>query len=562
MKAYPDIDGLILWFRIQRTVVMGVQLDELPPAWRKEYEAAVHEKPDLAKYWRSVGLFVISKIVRAYQRALGELGNKEVEVAIGTWGFDLLPAADHFMPAGVRFFPLDLGVLGGKSWFDVPEKQARIARYAADRNVVPIAWAQHDDGEYVGPPYVPYKIFYDRLKQMSCARSGFGIIHWTTRPLDIYFKNLARQTWQSTRNESIEKTCRQMSIDMFGPAVVDEMTEYLLDWLQNQRRIGRDTTDFFIDHELSGVELVREGFKRRMQMLDAINQHKLSTQSRKSLGYFKWMEKFILALHENDLCYNRTRSLLQAGDYSGARKTFLKADPEGALRCYATAAALPGVTRGEQGLVVSLNTRWLAHYTRLAQELGMKSIRYNFASTSHDPLAQVRGVFTYHLDPQRRSWFVLGHEETGQQAYGDLAGRIGTPFPKGAPSQWGICQSGIESDTAFSFEMRPIMLRDNRDKFYKKPPVIAPGDYRLVLWFGGPGDLKTGARQFDVIVKVSDASEAMIRRIDLSKTTAKAFNMGQETFAIKLRQPGYVSVTLKPIKGKARICGAELHPAR
>jgi hypothetical protein len=42
-----------------------------------------------------------------------------------------------------------------------------------------------------------------------------------------------------------------------------------------------------------------------------------------------------------------------------------------------------GITRGEQGLVVSLNTRWLSHYVRLRQLLGVEPVRYKFGPTSH-----------------------------------------------------------------------------------------------------------------------------------------------------------------------------------
>jgi len=68
----------------------------------------------------------------------------------------------------------------------------------------PIIWAHHDDHRYIGRPYTPW----ENLPEMLKARhsKGFGIIHWTTHPLDLYFTCSARQVWESTENESIQET--------------------------------------------------------------------------------------------------------------------------------------------------------------------------------------------------------------------------------------------------------------------------------------------------------------------------------------------------------------------
>ncbi len=562
LTAYPQLKGLVLWFRIQRTALMGVGLEELPPEWQKEYKAEIEKKPAVESAWRSVGIFALGKVVRAHQRALSELGHKDVEVAIGSWGFDLLPAADHFMPEGVRFLPLDLGIMANKSWFDVPERKSAIARYAATREVIPIAWAQHDDGEYIGPPYVPFENFHKRLGEMRCDKSGFGIIHWTTRPLDIYFKSLQHQVSQSTKNQDIKTTIRQTAVDMFGPEQAEPMAKYLHLWLTGQKRIGRDTTDFLIDHELTGIKQVRAGCAKRIKLLDKVDRKKLSSKARQRVEYFRRLERFILSIHENDILYNKARRHHAAGDIAAARTAMRRADPAGVIRLYAQMVRLGDLTRGEQGLVVSLNTRWLAHYTRLCQQLGLEPIRYNFAPTSHDPLAQVRGVFTYYLDPRRRSWFVQGQEETGVPAYGDLAGRVQEPVPTGVPTEWGVCRSGLDSGKPFSFEIRPIMLRDNRDKFYKKPPVVPGGKYRLVLWFGRPKGVTANSHVFEIAIETNDSESPIIRKIDLFTATNTAPNMARETFQLELTRPGYVKVRLTPVNGNASISGAELSPIR
>jgi len=89
---------------------------------------------------------------------------------------------------------------------------------AALRPGLPGAWAHHDDGNYVGRPYTPYADFHQRLEKMGCGQSGFGIIHWMTRPLDLHFKSLVNQVWQDRRNEPLAVTCRRMAEDCLGPA--------------------------------------------------------------------------------------------------------------------------------------------------------------------------------------------------------------------------------------------------------------------------------------------------------------------------------------------------------
>ena len=75
------------------------------------------------------------------------------------------------------------------------------------------------------------------------------------------------------------------------------------------------------------------------------------------------------------------------------------------------------MTRGEQGLVVSMNTRWLPHYVRLRQARHRSRSATTSAPTSHDPLAQSPGRFTFYFDTQHRLWQTLGTEETGAETF-------------------------------------------------------------------------------------------------------------------------------------------------
>ncbi|MCP4379471.1 MAG: hypothetical protein GY794_25280, partial [bacterium] len=180
------------------------------------------------------------------------------------------------------------------------------------------------------------------------------------------------------------------------------------------------TSDYFIDRELKGYNQAAKSHKQRMALLDRIAPKTLSPLQRKRIAYFRGLERFILGVFENEAHYRSALKLHKAGDYAGARKAMGQTDVPAIIRLYTDTAKLLGISRGEQGLVVSLNLRWLTHYVWLAQQLGTKPIRINFAPTSHDLLAQKRGRFTYFIDRSNQLWDVRGKVETKAPAYGDL----------------------------------------------------------------------------------------------------------------------------------------------
>ena len=75
-------------------------------------------------------------------------------------------------------------------------------------------WAQHDDGNYIGRPYTPFPEFHAKLADAKAG--GFGIIHWTTRPLDLFFASHTKQVWQSTKDQPLRTTCDEMAERSFG----------------------------------------------------------------------------------------------------------------------------------------------------------------------------------------------------------------------------------------------------------------------------------------------------------------------------------------------------------
>jgi hypothetical protein len=500
LHVYPQIDCLVVWHRKQSTPWMGFSVESMPEAWRDEYDAEITRTPGAEELWHSHHIFAQAKIVQAFQRAVRELGREDVRLAFGSWDFNFLPAADRFMPQDVTLIPLDWMVLKDQSIFDTEERRVSVAEVAARRPVIPIAWAHHDDGNYVGRPYTPYSGFYDRLVEMKCETAGYGIIHWTTKPLDLYFTSLVDQVWAGSRNEPLEVTCRRMALHLIGEEQAGAFGDYLVAWVTTMPKIGRETSDFFIDHELEDLAGVEAEQRKRLALLGALDRSKLSSGAREWLDYFSGLERYIVDIYRTEDVFNRAKKQYAAGNSEAARATMADCRPEEVIERYARFSQHGGLTRGEEGLVVSMNTRWLPHYVRFRQILGMDSVRYSFAPTSHDLLAQSRGVFTFHFDRGRRVWQCLGAEETGAEEFRVSSGVVVTESDVIDEAYAEICQNGIESEKAITLPVRPIMARGSRGKL--GPAPLSPGKHELTLLMLDPTASSAGDRVFDVRVAV------------------------------------------------------------
>ncbi len=216
LAAYPQITCLVVWFRRGGTPWMEFKVAEMPPRWQEEYQAELAKTPDAAKLWHAHNIFAIGKVIRAWERALKETGHERVQIATGTWDFEFLAAVRPF-PASARQAdrtglrraarPSAAGRCG----------LAQVLRNVGEhRSVIPVIWAHHDDGNYIGRPYTPFAEF--RAKLADAHASGFGIIHWTTRPLDLFFTSHARQVWQSTEDEPLDATCARHGGEVVRPA--------------------------------------------------------------------------------------------------------------------------------------------------------------------------------------------------------------------------------------------------------------------------------------------------------------------------------------------------------
>ena len=531
LAAYPQITCLVAWFRTTGTPWMEVKLAELPPAWQAEYRAELGRSPSAAGLWKSHNIFALGKIVRALGRALDELGQKRIRLASGTWGFDFLAPCDHFFPAGVTLIGLDYNVLHDRPQLADESSRKVIRDVAAHRPVIPVIWAHHDDGNYIGRSYTPFDRFHSKLVDARAA--GFGIIHWTTRPLDLFFTSHARQVWQSTRDEPLRSTCRDLAAKWFGASAAATTGEYLEQWVTRAPKFARETSDFFIDRPLLNVAEVVAGCGDRLKLLESVQHASLTPGTRDRLDYFRGLEQFIAAFFPTHETLQRAQAAAKRGDRSAARSLMAGCRPEKVIEQYARFSSTGGITRGEQGLVVSLNLRWLPHFAALRQSLGMEPVRYRFGPTSHDKLAQYPGRFTYFFDAEHHVWQTFGSEETGAEAF-VLPG-----------SEREIGRSGIESAKAIVVTLRPVMQRAR----------LTPGDFRLRLYLVAPISAAPDPR----VVTVSVGGNP-IDRVDVAQAAGQPSRIVERNYAVTVGPKGELQVTLTPVKGKASIAACVLEP--
>jgi hypothetical protein len=554
LTAYPQITCLVLWFRTGRTPWTDLIATEMPAAWQREYAAEIAKTPPAAELWQAPQIFAISKIVRACDRALRELGHERVRLASGSWDFKFLAAAHRFFPPHVKLIGLDYNVLHDKPQLADDESRRVIRDVAAERPVIPVVWAHHDDGNYIGRPYTPFADFHAKLTDARAC--GFGIIHWTTRPLDLYFLSHIRQVWESTRNQPLRAVCEEMAERSFGTAARGPLGEYLERWVCDAPKFARETSDFFIDRTLVEIPQIVAGCRQRLRSFDGLDLSALTAAQRDRLEYYRGLEEYISAFHQTQDAFQRSQASLQQGDRAGARAAIAEAHPEQVIEQFARFSSLGGITRGEQGLVVSQNLRWLTYYVRQRQLLGLEPVRYNFAPTSHDPLAQSRGTFTFHFDADHHVWETWGAQETGTEIWRLPDDRPLTRPDDLPPTCEEICRAGMESDHPVTLILHPIVPKRNSQP--RKTPGVSThaAPYRLRLWMLDPSSTAAGQRVFVVAVDGTPIRE----RIDIFAKTGAPCRVLEQTYAVNFDPTASLTVTLTPEIGKALLCGIMLEP--
>jgi hypothetical protein len=390
LALYPQITRLAVWFRNGGTPWTAIKLEEFPPAWKQQFQG---EPADAF-------VFAVGKLVRAFGRALKEGGHGGVELSSGTWRFHLNKAVDRYLPPEASFMPLDWSTV-----FDTPGGQRSLREVRSGRKLIPIVWAHHDDRTYIGRPYTPYVNFTHLMK--TAGGKGFGVIHWTTRPLDLYFKGTVIQSWSATLDQPLEKTCEDAAVRTFGEPARESGRDYLFSFVTEGPMFGRETTDRFMDVLLTEPEAHIKKSRARAQLLARIDASALTPAGRARLEYFRQYESFITLFFETQTAFERAQAALKARDYAKARAEIAKARPEEAIRAYVRAASTGDITVGEKALVISLNLRWLPYFASVRQAVGLEPVRVRLGKVEREPLAQGAGRNTFYIDEKGVLWRVL-----------------------------------------------------------------------------------------------------------------------------------------------------------
>lgn len=352
MRDFPGITTITLWARNGTGgafggLTTGLKRSDLPADWWPLYDAA----PPLAQSDFTAGHIYHAKVAEAVRRALDELGYAQVKLAFGSWWrekvegdmfSDNFAPAHHFLPRELTFYPLDYYMAFGHH----AEFRQHLGAIAAERRLVLLEWAHHDDGGHLGRPYQPPVDFADKLQNNHI--DGYGVIHWMTRPLDVFFKNLQYQVWRSTRNEPLKTTTARMARDFFGDAALPVMSDYLYDWMTTAPQFGRETGPALGGDSSTGEDKSVKDYEaraadclRRIAILDRIDPAALSPRAREAWHFFRAQEEWIRLFH-----------LAQgASDLELQKAT---------IRKYAEMIQHDGgPTRGELGILVQHNLKWL-----------------------------------------------------------------------------------------------------------------------------------------------------------------------------------------------------------
>jgi hypothetical protein len=539
MGTYPEIGRIAVWVRAGRTTPWcSLKPQDFPPPWRTEYQDALaNREPGLQADPDAPSMFAINKIVKAYRKALAELGKDQVELALGSWRFGWLRAADAFAPSEVMFIPLDYLIEVGTD-----EVQAAIRAASKHRKVVPVVWAHHDDRTFVGRPYTPFASFTSLLAESGSA--GYGIIHWTTRPLDLYFKSLAQQVWNQTRDQPLEVTCEQMAERTFGKAARDLGTQYLIRWITDAPMFGRETTDRFMDRPLVEPERAITECRGRIELLDKISTGDLSPAVSGQLNYYKDFEQFVMAFYETHSAWERSVDFAGKGDVESARRELALCKPKLVLEQYARAASRGGPTRGEMGILVAMNLKWLPYLLSQRQALGLDPIRYHFEPVDYEPLAQSPGKYTFYFDQNGELWKAAGQRETQYPTF-----RLASPPFADQDNLREMCQTGLQSSRTIHLRLKTIAEQD-----------LLPGDYNLRFWFVCPSSEAADESVFDLTLPAPEGAVDVTQRIDTVRQAGGKDRVLPISIPANIHS-GSLSVRLEPVKGSIYICGVMMEPA-
>ncbi len=408
-KDYPQINMLTIWLRRGvESYWRKVEKKDLPKPWLEEFEKIEKNIPSVSGYRGShVSDFALSKIVMTIEAICDEIGF-DTELSIGSWDYTFIPSSDVIYPERIPFIALDY-----YARYDRPEVDDYFKNKKPERDIIPVIWAHHDDFSYMGRPYVPFANF----SKINSARGvrDFGIIHWTTHPLDLYFRNISNQVWANSENENYRTTCNEFSEKTMPENKL--FSEYIYRWHTEGPLFGRETSDRFVDEWVKIDPGIVDKCNERLALLKNLNTAELSPESMKIFNYFFNFEEFSKSFVINQLLLESVVKLINQDQIKDAFDIAVRLDPESSIKMYVDAIKSGQSTRGEEAIVVSLNLRWLPDFISVRQQLGLSPVLIKFQATQHEQVAQAAGTYTFWIDNIQNTWLARGEKETGFKAY-------------------------------------------------------------------------------------------------------------------------------------------------
>lgn len=546
-SLYPEIDNLVLQTRTSGSAFLTLKYDEFPVHWKNEFDRLCLQHSMLDKTSEEhTGRFATAKIYSVIRELLNESGRENIPLWAGSWRCTWMELADLFYPKKVGFIPLDYNT----DYFTIPEKTAILKKVSLHRKVLPIIWAHHDDWEHIGAPYAPYEQLAMNLKNIG--NTGVGIIHWTTRPLDIFFKNAEQQLWKSTQHFTIQNTAASIARRMVAGSDAAQFADYLTRWIDKGHRFGRETRTYFINRPIKKDEL-----KNALQHSgDRINI--LNTVKNKN-GYIQYhlaMERFCNAFYQTQVNYQDALKSFNDRDYDSAIQFLSEGNPKAVIESYARAVEINSVTKGEQGVIVEMNLGWIPMLYSLEQSLGLKAIRYNLGFTNYPNLGVGLLYTNYFIDNKGDFWRNLGERECGGEYF-----THSNPISSASNSAYAeICRTGLSSSTSFVIQVQPIGA-DISPRQLKNPAYMVPGRYRLGLIFNEHEHSRRAQRIFTLhILSKGDPSVNISDTIDIIALAGDKNIPVCKTYDIELKKAAAVQIYLTARKDSCLLNGIWLKP--
>lgn len=546
-SLYPQIDNLVLQTRSSGSAFLTLKYDEFPVHWKNEFDRLCLQHSMLDKTNEEhTGRFATAKIYSVIRELLNESGRENIQLWAGSWRCTWMELADLFYPREVGFIPLDYNT----DYFTVPEKSDILKKTSLNRNVLPVIWAHHDDWEHIGAPYAPYERLAIKVKDVG--NSGVGIIHWTTRPLDIFFKNTEHQLWKNSQHFSIQNTAASMARRMVSASDTAQFADYMTNWIDEGHRFGRETRTYFINRPIQKTELdsALQHSGERIRILENI------TDKNDFIQYHLATEQFCNAFYRAQVNYQDALESFNDRNYDSAVQFLRKCKPESVIKSYARAVAIKGVTKGEQGMIIEMNLGWLPMIYSLEQTLGLKAIRYNLGYTNYPNLGVGLLYTNYFIDRQGGFWRNMGERECGGEYFTNA-----NPFSDTLNSVYSdICQSGISSSTSFSVQLQPIGS-DISPRQLKNPAYMVPGRYRLGLIFNEHKHSHRSQRIFTLhILSKEDPSVKISDTIDIIALAGGKNIPVCQTYDIELKKSAALQIYLTARKDSCLLNGIWLKP--